>query len=59
MWLITEMLLEFAAIDPGEPKFNQEIDLISDYDNTQRIHCREIKLLEREEKRLKDKKRLF
>ncbi|CAG7868314.1 unnamed protein product [Brassica rapa] len=35
-----ETLLEFAAVDPGEPKFNQEVDLISDYDNTRRSHRR-------------------
>ncbi|KAF8116209.1 hypothetical protein N665_0020s0062 [Sinapis alba] len=38
--VFNETLLEFAAIDPGEPKFNQEVDLISDYDNTRRSHRR-------------------
>ncbi|CAH8386620.1 unnamed protein product [Eruca vesicaria subsp. sativa] len=38
--VFNETLLEFAAVDPGEPKFNQEVDLISDYDNTRRSHRR-------------------
>ncbi|ESQ36063.1 hypothetical protein EUTSA_v10007826mg [Eutrema salsugineum] len=38
--VFNETLLEFAAIDPGEPKFKQEVDLISDYDNTRRSHRR-------------------
>lgn len=38
--VFNETLLEFAAVDPGEPKFSQEVDLISDYDNTRRSHRR-------------------
>lgn len=38
--VFNETLLEFAAVDPGEPKLNQEVDLISDYDNTRRSHRR-------------------
>lgn len=38
--VFNETLLEFAAIDPGEPQFKQEVDLISDYDNTRRSHRR-------------------
>ncbi|CAH2038588.1 unnamed protein product [Thlaspi arvense] len=39
-FVFNDTLLEFAAIDPGELKFKQEVDLISDYDNTRRSHRR-------------------
>ncbi|XP_010557406.1 PREDICTED: beta-1,6-galactosyltransferase GALT29A-like [Tarenaya hassleriana] len=38
--VFNETLLVFAAIDPGEPKFREEIDLISDYDGGRRSHRR-------------------
>ncbi|XP_010521664.1 PREDICTED: beta-1,6-galactosyltransferase GALT29A-like [Tarenaya hassleriana] len=39
--VFNETLLEFARIDPGEPKIRQEIDLISDYDEGRRSHRRQ------------------
>ncbi|KAG7653529.1 Glycosyl transferase family 29 [Arabidopsis suecica] len=45
--VFNETLLEFAAIDPGEPKFKQEVDLISDYDHTRRSHRRHFSSMSR------------
>ncbi|EOA37894.1 hypothetical protein CARUB_v10009362mg [Capsella rubella] len=45
--VFNETLLEFAAIDLGEPKFKQEVDLISDYDNTRRSHRRHFSSMSR------------
>ncbi|VVA90475.1 unnamed protein product [Arabis nemorensis] len=45
--VFNETLLEFASIDPGELKFKQEVDLISDYDNTRRTHRRHFSSMSR------------
>lgn len=45
--VFNETLLEFASIDPGELKFKQEVDLISDYDNTRRSHRRHFSSMSR------------
>ncbi|CAN8311637.1 unnamed protein product [Cochlearia groenlandica] len=39
-FVFNETLLDFASVDPGELKFKQDVDLISDYDNTRRSHRR-------------------